>query len=784
MGVKKLSWILLLVILTFSTMILVNAETRGIRIVINGTEIYPDVSAQSIDGRTMVPARLIAEPLGATVEWDSGKRFVIIKSLEAIIENKQYILPELNNNSDVKIFIDGKEIKPDVAPRSINGRIMVPARFIAEPLGADVTWDSVEKAVIITKRDMLREKPIGNNPFKSNDILMFYPPDWIDMEVAIKSHAALIGSPHQEPEGAPNDPLFSAAAAHKAGINFAARITTDGDWQFPQLNGKELILDIDGKKINMASIHYPGVKEGMLESVKSLIDKDVDIICIDGTCYNYNTQLVNDRGDFSEYSLKNFRAYLIQKYGADKLKTLGIQDIESFNYGAYIKLKYIDYYKRKYDVEKIPFYLDFMDYQLKSCQKFWGDVIKKAREYAESNGKKINFTDNGNWICEDANSPILDAYTNEYNFGYPPKDKIIPFIKLYNGMGKQIALLPNFGSSREILSRPDITNLMKLYTAEAYSSRGFVYVPYASICISETKSISWDTFYPQMDELYPYYDFIHDKSAYYENLESLSKIGIFYSFATVKRTGNTLDQGFEGISNLLVDSHRQYEVIYAEDGDWLPDTVTRDDFNRYDAVIMPNVENISERHLDMLLDYVKYGGNVISFGNFASKDENGQPIKRNELSGLLKEGSHKYGLGRFIYINANIGQEYMSNRNDGNKKIMEDILASTIHEEVTMDNIKNIAMQPYWNSKVKADVIHLVNYDYDLSLQKFNTQKKINIQISLNRELQGKTLEAVFDSPDESGPIHLDYKIVGNIMTLQVPDLITYGVIYIREKGI
>ena len=49
----------------------------------------------------------------------------------------------------IRIFIDGQEIVPDVPPQIIDGRVMVPARFIAEPLGATVEWDDESRAVVI-----------------------------------------------------------------------------------------------------------------------------------------------------------------------------------------------------------------------------------------------------------------------------------------------------------------------------------------------------------------------------------------------------------------------------------------------------------------------------------------------------------------------------------------------------------------------------------------------------------------------------------------------------------
>ncbi|MFZ3171978.1 MAG: copper amine oxidase N-terminal domain-containing protein [Carboxydocellales bacterium] len=50
----------------------------------------------------------------------------------------------------IKLFVDGKELKPDVPPQVINGRTLVPARALAEALGAKVEWDAAKNAVVVT----------------------------------------------------------------------------------------------------------------------------------------------------------------------------------------------------------------------------------------------------------------------------------------------------------------------------------------------------------------------------------------------------------------------------------------------------------------------------------------------------------------------------------------------------------------------------------------------------------------------------------------------------------
>lgn len=50
----------------------------------------------------------------------------------------------------IKLVVNGQEIQCDVPPQNINGRVLVPARFVAESLGASVTWDAANNAVVIT----------------------------------------------------------------------------------------------------------------------------------------------------------------------------------------------------------------------------------------------------------------------------------------------------------------------------------------------------------------------------------------------------------------------------------------------------------------------------------------------------------------------------------------------------------------------------------------------------------------------------------------------------------
>lgn len=52
-------------------------------------------------------------------------------------------------NTPIKLIVNGNEVQCDVPPQNIGGRVLVPARFVAEALGATVDWDGATQSVIV-----------------------------------------------------------------------------------------------------------------------------------------------------------------------------------------------------------------------------------------------------------------------------------------------------------------------------------------------------------------------------------------------------------------------------------------------------------------------------------------------------------------------------------------------------------------------------------------------------------------------------------------------------------
>lgn len=113
-----------------------------------GEEKTNDVAPIVKNDRTMLPARFIAESLGAEVIWNGKKREVTIKGKNAKGED---VIILLYIDSDIA-YINGKEVKLDSPAFIENGRTYTPIGFIAENLGASVAWIEEEQKIIIRKK--------------------------------------------------------------------------------------------------------------------------------------------------------------------------------------------------------------------------------------------------------------------------------------------------------------------------------------------------------------------------------------------------------------------------------------------------------------------------------------------------------------------------------------------------------------------------------------------------------------------------------------------------------
>ncbi len=157
---RKILSLFMAIILIFSFAVFINAEGTNNTSVefeltmqigsstmtVNGTEAEIDEGRDTTpvieNGRTLVPIRAIIEAMGGSVSWDSETQTA------ELTYNDDTILLTIDSST---AYFNNTASELDTAPVIINGRTMLPIRFIAESFEFDVEWNAESQMVIVRK---------------------------------------------------------------------------------------------------------------------------------------------------------------------------------------------------------------------------------------------------------------------------------------------------------------------------------------------------------------------------------------------------------------------------------------------------------------------------------------------------------------------------------------------------------------------------------------------------------------------------------------------------------
>ena len=115
-----------------------NMKVNGVQ-----TEIDPGYGTAPVisDGRTLLPIRAVVEAMGGSIGWDAETKTASV--------NKDDIKVDMTIGSKTA-SVNGSDVALDAAPVIMNGRTMLPLRFVAENFGFKVDWDAETKTVTVT----------------------------------------------------------------------------------------------------------------------------------------------------------------------------------------------------------------------------------------------------------------------------------------------------------------------------------------------------------------------------------------------------------------------------------------------------------------------------------------------------------------------------------------------------------------------------------------------------------------------------------------------------------
>lgn len=116
----------------------------AVTVIVSGAAVESDQPALIVNGRTMVPFRVIAEALDCDVDWKADTKTVVM--------TKDELTASMIIGEPKLVISDGEidaEVDIDTPAVIINNRTMVPVRFLSEYFGFDVEWDAASRTVTV-----------------------------------------------------------------------------------------------------------------------------------------------------------------------------------------------------------------------------------------------------------------------------------------------------------------------------------------------------------------------------------------------------------------------------------------------------------------------------------------------------------------------------------------------------------------------------------------------------------------------------------------------------------
>ncbi|MFM9282127.1 N-acetylmuramoyl-L-alanine amidase family protein [Paenibacillus jiagnxiensis] len=157
---KKYGWLLFLAFWLCFIPSFHKAEAAGVNLFLDGERlnVSGDTSGEMVNGKVMVPLRVIGEELGYKFEWEPKEYKVIVHKSNADVS--MYV-------GRTTAYVGNEEVQLDSPPLLRGSSTLVPLRFVGEQLGLSVKWDNAGKAVYLQK--LAATEPDKNNGGNTDD---------------------------------------------------------------------------------------------------------------------------------------------------------------------------------------------------------------------------------------------------------------------------------------------------------------------------------------------------------------------------------------------------------------------------------------------------------------------------------------------------------------------------------------------------------------------------------------------------------------------------------------
>jgi predicted RNA-binding protein associated with RNAse of E/G family len=493
----------------------------------------------------------------------------------------------------------------------------------------------------------------------------------------------------------------------------------------------------------------PHWKNYLKKIIEMQIDAGVSGILFDETASPYEAGIL---AGFCKYCIKNFRNFLIEKYG-NKYK--------NFDYRKFLKKRGHSFGTQLNNFRNAKYGVDFLLFQKKAIRENLKELVEHTKNYAREKRRDILITGNfGELLPYYFHlSSLVDIFNLELVFKIPPEERNTASLKLAKKLAKDkpVTLVPSIFNSAYLRNKNKAVELEKYFISECASSLTNYQIPYSCFTIEGEGS-----YYPDVESLKTYQEFIAKNQDLFVDVKEFSSVYLLFSYYSYFFTFNWLKykgdhfNSFSGCEKLLSEFHIPYEVILFGDNEYLEEIP---DIEEEKPLFIPGVEYLSDAQIEFLKNYKN---EIYIFGKFANFFENSK--KRKEI---LKIENAKFFEDFCSIYN-------FERREDIREKFLN--LISNIYNGLNFKtNLPDFSILNIYQKK-KNLFFHIVNSNYIESEDRFIPLKNIDFNIKNLENIKSITLYT-----PEKNQEKIIFTKNNNDIVFKIDEIKIYGVIKIEK---
>ena len=475
----------------------------------------------------------------------------------------------------------------------------------------------------------------------------------------------------------------------------------------------------DGHPAYWFCTNAPGYREYLRDQTKRAMVTDVEGLHIDD--YNGTAGTEWRGGCFCKHCMFAFADYLEEHVSAERLNECGVESLEGFDYGKFLREQGItvDQYRRKVE-SSLPLGPEFLTFQYRAAAQWVGETHKYAESLvghplmlsvnsSASNPKSLVIAPQLTYFCGEVPRAAseLQAPTNPI-FVFKLGDALDrPQVSTASGQDWAFAMEHN---------KP---GLVRTWIAQAYACGHQLMCPHRQWAYTKDKGTHW---YESKPEDYAHlYRFVRKYPGLFDDYEAMASVGLVYSNAAFRKYKKATREACIALARANV----PFRLLLAGD-DWMDQRLGMEDIADLRAIVVTEPLMLDEEQ-EAILE--------------AAKDRLVTWPDKGRLSELVPP-------------------------------------------QIKLEGAENITVIPREvpHSPTSPFVCHLLNRNYDAEAD--SVQKQRHFKLTLSRSLlPGPKIDKVTLYAPQKEPVEIQVAQTDEDLTVTVPELGLWAILTLQRAA-